>query len=193
MSNDLHIFGRTIMCPKGQILTGIKVFCKRNPLKAIITSIHGLGEFTYVFFFLTFQSDFIDFYVNKKKTLKKITFFFFQFSLFWICLEFRKIYTNALMACLMLAWRWMLLLWILDVLRVLFDTLSNVFKQQGVRKIDHLEGVRGSRSEAKTAIFGTPTCTIASKLPQLQLLTPMVHITTVYLPKLCVIARARVD
>ena len=31
-------------------------------------------------YFLTFQSDFIDFYVNKKKMLKKII--FFQFSLF---------------------------------------------------------------------------------------------------------------
>ena len=38
---------------------------------------------------------------------------------------------------------------------------------------------------AKTTTFRTPTCTVTSKLPQLLLLTPMVHITTVYLPKLC--------
>ena len=36
----------------------------------------------------------------------------------------------------------------------------------------------------KTAIFGTPTCAIAFKLPQLLMLTPTVHLTTVYLPKL---------
>ena len=30
----------------------------------------------------------------------------------------------------------------------------------------------------------TPTCAIASKLPQLRLLTPMVHVTTVHQPKL---------
>ena len=30
---------------------------------------------------------------------------------------------------------------------------------------------------------GTPTCAIATKLSQLLLLTPMVHITTVYLPE----------
>ena len=40
----------------------------------------------------------------------------------------------------------------------------------------------------KTATFVTPTCAIASKLPQLQLLTPMVNIKTVYLPELCPIA-----
>ena len=34
----------------------------------------------------------------------------------------------------------------------------------------------------------TPICAIASKLPQLLLLTPMVYITTMYLPKLCTIA-----
>ena len=48
------------------------------------------------------------------------------------------------------------------------------------------------RFPAKTAIFETPTRAIASKLPQLLLLTPMVHITTVYLPKLCAIACTRV-
>ena len=53
--------------------------------------------------------------------------------------------------------------------------------------------VRASRRVAKTAIFGTPTCAIASKLPKLLPLTHMVHITTVYLPKLCVIACTRVD
>ena len=35
------------------------------------------------------------------------------------------------------------------------------------------------RSREKTAIFGTPTSAIAFKLPQLLLLPPMVHITTV--------------
>ena len=48
------------------------------------------------------------------------------------------------------------------------------------------------RVVAKTAMFAAPTCGIVSKLLQLLLLTPMVHITTVYLPKLCAIACARV-
>ena len=45
-----------------------------------------------------------------------------------------------------------------------------------------------SRRLAKTAIFGTPTRAFASKLPQLVLLPPMVHITTVYLPN-CALAQ----
>ena len=65
--------------------------------------------------------------------------------------------------------------------------LRQRFKQQGVRKIDHVVDVR-----AKTAIFGTPTWAVASKLPQLLLLTPMVHITIVYPPKMCEIACQRV-
>ena len=40
--------------------------------------------------------------------------------------------------------------------------------------------------------IGTLTCAIACKLPQLLLLTPMVHITTVYIPKLCAIAYGKV-
>ena len=108
----------------------------------------------------------------------KITFFFFQFSLFLMCQEFHKIYANVPLACLMLVWQRMLFLWILDVLHMLFDILGNVFKQQGVWKIDYVVDVCSSRHVAKTAIFGTPTCAIASKLPQLLLLTPMVCITT---------------
>ena len=48
-----------------------------------------------------------------------------------------------------------------------------------------------SRRVANNVIFGTPTRAIASKLPQLLLLTPMLYITIVYLPKLCAIACAR--
>ena len=55
---------------------------------------------------------------------------------------------------------------------------------QAIGKIDHIVDVWASRPVAKTAIFGTPTGAIASKLPQILLLTPTVHITTVYLPKL---------
>ena len=33
----------------------------------------------------------------------------------------------------------------------------NAFKQEGVRKIDHVVDVRASRRVAKTAMFGTPT------------------------------------
>ena len=51
--------------------------------------------------------------------------------------------------------------------------------------------VGASRRVAKTADLGTPTRAIASKLPHLLLLTPMVYITTVYLPNLCAIAFAR--
>ena len=64
------------------------------------------------------------------------------------------------------------------------------FQQPSVRKINHLLDVRASRRVAKTDIVRTPTCAIASKLPHLLLLTNMVHITTVYLPKLCAIACA---
>ena len=63
--------------------------------------------------------------------------------------------------------------------------LRQHFKRQSVRKTDYVVDVRALRCVAKTAIFGTPNCAIASKLPQLLLLTPMVHITNVYLPKLC--------
>ena len=38
MSNDLHIFGGTIMCPIKQILTQMKAFCRRNPPKEVSTS-----------------------------------------------------------------------------------------------------------------------------------------------------------
>ena len=65
---------------------------------------------------------------------------------------------------------------------ILFDTLGNVFKQQGARKIDRVVDVRTSRRVAKTAIFSTPTYVIASKLPQLLLLTLMIHLKPVYLP-----------
>ena len=75
----------------------------------------------------------------------------------------------------------------MNVLLVLFDTLGTVFKQQGLRRIDHVVDVRTSRHVAKTVTFGTRTFAIASKLPQLLLLTPKVHITTVYLPKLCAV------
>ena len=46
---------------------------------------------------------------------------------------------------------------------------------QATGKIDHVVDVRASRRVAKTAIFGTPTRAVASKLPQLLLLTPMVQ------------------
>ena len=49
ISNDLHIFERTIMFPIKQILTRMKVFCGRNPLKAISTCMHGPVEFAYIF------------------------------------------------------------------------------------------------------------------------------------------------
>ena len=62
------------MCPIKQ------AFCRRNPLKAISKSMHGPVKFVYIF--ETFPSDFIDFYVNKKKTSKPIIIFFF--SVFFI-------------------------------------------------------------------------------------------------------------
>ena len=74
MSNDLHIFGQLITCQIKQILTRMKAFCRRNLLRAISTCMHRPVEFLYIF--STFQSEFIDFYVSKKKTLKKTTFFF---------------------------------------------------------------------------------------------------------------------
>ena len=49
MSNDLHIFGRAIMCPMKQILTRKKAICRRNPLKEIFTSMHGPVKFVCMF------------------------------------------------------------------------------------------------------------------------------------------------
>ena len=60
------------MCLIKQISTKIKAFCKRNSLKAVSTCMHGPVEFVHIF--EVFQSDFIDFYVNKKTKLKKVTF-----------------------------------------------------------------------------------------------------------------------
>jgi hypothetical protein len=107
--------------------------------------------------------------------------------------EMPKFYANVPVTSFMLEWRWLSSLWIFDVLLVLFDTSNNVFKQQGVQNIDHVVDVHALRRVPKTAIFGTPTCTIASKLPPLLLLhvTPLVHITTVYLPKPSAITCAR--
>ena len=47
--------------------------------------------------------------------------------------------------------------------------LRQLFQATGRMKIDHVVDVRTSRRMAKTALFGTPTCAIASKLPQLLL------------------------
>ena len=49
--------------------------------------------------------------------------------------------------------------------------LKQRFQVQGIWKIDHVLDVRSSRRVAKTSIFGIPTCAIASKPPQLLLLT----------------------
>ena len=46
-------------------------------------------------------------------------------------------------------------------------------------------------ARGQDSYIGIPTCAIASKLQQLMLLTPMVHKTTVYLPKPCAIACAQ--
>jgi hypothetical protein len=50
----------------------------------------------------------------------------------------------------------------------------------------------GRPREPNTTIFGSSTCTMASKLPQLLLLTPLIHIITVCLPLLWAIACAKV-
>ena len=42
MLNDLHVFG--YVSDKTMI-----AFCRRNPLKAISTSMHGQAEFVYIF------------------------------------------------------------------------------------------------------------------------------------------------
>ena len=65
------------MCPIKQILTRTKAFCRRNQLKAIFTCMHGQIEFMNIFFFLTFQSDFVNSYANKKNKC-------FFFSVFFI-------------------------------------------------------------------------------------------------------------
>ena len=49
MSNYRHIFGRTIMCPRKQILTRMKIFCRRNLQKAISMAIYGPVEFVCIF------------------------------------------------------------------------------------------------------------------------------------------------
>ena len=48
---------------------------------------------------------------------------------------------------------------IIGFLLLLFDSLGNVCKQQGIRKNDHVVAVSASRRVAKTTIFETPTCT----------------------------------
>jgi hypothetical protein len=84
------------------------------------------------------------------------------------------------LAYLMLEWQWMPSFWILDSLLVIYDTWGNVIKQD-LQKIDHVLDIRATRLVPTTAICGTPSCAIASKLPQLLLLTPLVYISTVYL------------
>ena len=59
MSSDLHILGRTIICPTKKLLTRMNAFCRRDPLKAISTSMHEPVKFVYIF--LTFHFDFTDF------------------------------------------------------------------------------------------------------------------------------------
>ena len=59
--------------------------------------VHAWTSSIRVYFFEIFQSDFTDFHVNKKKTLKTITFVSLLYFLYGY------IYANMLLACLMLA------------------------------------------------------------------------------------------
>jgi hypothetical protein len=64
---------------KNKFYLNFNSFCRRNPLNAIITCMHE--PVNSCIFYETFQCNFIDFHVKKKKTFKN------QFPLFLICLE----------------------------------------------------------------------------------------------------------
>ena len=79
------------MCQIKQILTRMKAFCRRDPLKAISMCMHGLVEFVYIFWNLS-----VWFYrLLKKRRWTKLL--FIQFSLFLICLEFCKFYAIGML------------------------------------------------------------------------------------------------
>jgi hypothetical protein len=45
---------------------------------------------------------------------------------------------------------------------IMFDALGNVYKQQSVQKVDHVVKVGASRRVPNIAIFGIPTCAVAT-------------------------------
>ena len=98
MSNDLHILGRRIMCQMKQIIIRMKAVCKRNPRFQCACRTSRIR----VYFFKTFLSGFIDFLSIREDVEKNCMYFLFNFSLFFICLEFRIIFANVPLACLIL-------------------------------------------------------------------------------------------
>ena len=137
MSSALHISGRTVLCQIQPIIAKLYVLQKQENVKFYFVEYVRTNLIR--FYKITkkkkkkkkkknFGLYFIELGLNKNKTLNKII----KFSFFFICLEFHQIYVNVSMECLMLVWRELRLQGLLAVLAVLFDTLGNVSKQQGV-------------------------------------------------------------
>ena len=102
MSNGLHIFGANDYVSDKTNFNSNESILQKIPNESDFHAHAQTSEILYIF--LNCWSDFIDLYVNKKKTLKK-NHFLFQFSSLLICLEFGKIYTKGPLACLMLVRR----------------------------------------------------------------------------------------
>jgi hypothetical protein len=126
-------------------------------------------------FYETFHCNFIDFHVKKKKT----------FSLFFLIFDMPRIPQNLRERAN-------------DMLndRMTMDVVA-MYIVCSTRAIRHLrqrfqETATSKWTSARSdACPRTPTCEIASKLLQLLLLTPSVHISTVHLPKLCAVTSVR--
>jgi hypothetical protein len=104
----------------------------------------------------------------------------FLFSIFFI-FDMHRIpqnLANVSLACLMLMWRWMPSLWIFDARAIRY--LRQCFQAIGRTEDRPRSGRLRVTTRAQDRYIRTPTCAIASKLPRLLLLTPMVHKTTVY-------------
>ena len=141
-------------------------------------------------------SNVIEFVVHRRK--KRLLYSYIwgdaKLPFFLICLDFSQINVKVPLECLILVWRQMRLLVLLAVISFLFDTLGDVSKQQGVRKICHVVHVRASRRLVISVYsddthlrmrFETVTCTAAN--------TPGTKLTTTeYLPKLYTMVCAKV-
>ena len=113
---------------------------------------HGPIEFVNIFF-QTFQSDFIDFYVNEKKTLQKKK----LFSPFSSCFDMPRISQNLRERAIGMLYVGMTMNAVLMNIGCSTHAIRHLrqrFKRQGIRKIDYVMDVRASRRVAKTAIFG---------------------------------------
>ena len=128
----------------------------------------------------------MDFYVNKKKMLKKN-----QFSLFFdmprIPQNLRERAIGILNAGMTMNDVAMSIGCSTCAIRHLRQRFQATGRTKGRPRCER----PSVTTRGQDRYVQTLTCAIASKLLQLLLLTPMVHMITVYLPKLCAIACAR--